>query len=116
MSKCCRNIVLVVVHVSYWKRFTEGIWLFFVNGSLIDVSKYNLFTNCSYCTVNLKVGSLALSLVLLVFAVVMNFFCQILNYREAGDDLLSNPEFFQLRLVCQWSSAPKQKGGNNSKL
>ena len=40
------------------------------------------------------VGSLALSLVLLVFAVVMNFFCQILNYREAGDDLLSNPEFF----------------------
>ena len=46
------------------------------------------------------VGSLALSMVILVFVVVMNFLYQILNYREAGDDLLSNPEFFQLRLVC----------------
>ena len=52
--------------------------------------------HCSYCSVNLKLrgwgihSSLALNFVFLVFAVVMFFFCQILNYREAGDDLLSN--------------------------
>ena len=30
MSECRRNIDLVVVHVSYWKKFMEGIWLFFI--------------------------------------------------------------------------------------
>ena len=32
LSECrnYRNIALVVSHVSYWKKFTEGIWLIFV--------------------------------------------------------------------------------------
>ena len=79
MSDCCNycTIALVGVHVSYWKKFT-GTVNFCIMGIHVNIA--NLFTCCSYCSVNLKLwgwgshSSLALSFVFLVFSSCDEFF------------------------------------------